>query len=265
LDGFKVMVSRMDGHGRLRTFDGAIVRRVIDRSHASVREHAHDWPLISLFVLGGYWNRTEAGERRIDEPSAVYYRPGTFHQNTASINGFEQLEIEFDPAWLRPLVLPDAPVLHWIGGPVGRDVRRFSRICSTANSDDAIREALYRFLAHSPQDSSRKRAPWIYDVRRRLEADPSLRVAELAREIDRHPSWLGAVYSNTMGEGLPESAARFRLERACRLLRESALPFAQVAAEAGFCDQSHMNRTFRRILDRTPSAVREDRRFLRQS
>jgi AraC family transcriptional regulator len=255
----------MDGHTWLHRFDGAIVRRVIDRSHASVREHAHDWPLISLFVLGGYWNRTEAGERRIDEPSAVYYRAGTFHRNTALINGFEQLEIEFDPAWLRPLVLPDAPVLHWIGGRVGRDARHLARICSAANSAEAIREGLRRFLAHSPQDSSRKRAPWIIDVRRRLEADPSLKAAELAREFDRHPSWLGAVYSYTMGEGLPESAARFRIERACRLLRESALPFAQVAAEAGFCDQSHMNRTFRRILNRTPSAVREDRRFFRQS
>jgi AraC family transcriptional regulator len=249
----------------LQRFDGAIVRRVIDRSHASIREHAHSWPLISLFVLGGYWNRTEAGERRIDEPSAVYYRAGTFHRNTASINGFEQLEIEFDPAWLRPSVLPDAPVLHWIGGDAGRNARRLARICSAANGADSVREGLRRLLAQSPQDSSWKRAPWITDARRRLEADPSLRAVELAREFDRHPSWLGAVYSYTMGEGLPESAARFRLERACRLLRESDLPLAHVAAEAGFCDQSHMNRTFRRILERTPSAVREDRRFLRQA
>jgi AraC family transcriptional regulator len=255
----------MDGHTSVRRFDGAIVRRVIDRSHANVPEHAHDWPLISLFVLGGYWNRTEAGERRIDEPSAVYYQAGTFHRNTASINGFEQLEIEFDPAWLRPLVLPDAPVLHWIGGSVGRDAHRLARACALAKSADSVREGLRRFLAHSPEDCSRKRTPWIAAVRRRLEADPSLRAAELAREIDRHPSWLGAVYSFTMGEGLAESAARFRLERACRMLRESALPFARVAAEAGFCDQSHMNRTFRRILERTPSAVREDRHFLRQA
>ena len=34
--------------------------------------------------------------------------------------------------------------------------------------------------------------------------------------------------------------------------------------EAGFCDQSHMSRVFRRVLGRSPSAVRDDRREFRK-
>jgi transcriptional regulator GlxA family with amidase domain len=68
-----------------------------------------------------------------------------------------------------------------------------------------------------------------------------------------------------VGESLQELAARVRVERAARLLRESDEPLSAIAIEAGFCDQSHMNRTFRRVLGRLPTAVRGDRQFFRRS
>jgi transcriptional regulator GlxA family with amidase domain len=61
-----------------------------------------------------------------------------------------------------------------------------------------------------------------------------------------------------------ETAARFRVERAARALRETDHACAYIAHEAGFCDQSHMNRTFRRLLGRAPSEVRADRTAFRQ-
>jgi transcriptional regulator GlxA family with amidase domain len=68
-----------------------------------------------------------------------------------------------------------------------------------------------------------------------------------------------------MGEGLLDAAARFRVEHAARELRETELPLADIAFNAGFCDQSHMIRTFRRILGRLPSDVRNERRLIRQA
>jgi transcriptional regulator GlxA family with amidase domain len=59
------------------------------------------------------------------------------------------------------------------------------------------------------------------------------------------------------------TTARFRVERCARLLRETDLPFAYIATDAGFCDQSPMIRTFRRVLGRLPSAVREDKEHFR--
>jgi transcriptional regulator GlxA family with amidase domain len=57
-----------------------------------------------------------------------------------------------------------------------------------------------------------------------------------------------------------ETAARFRVERAARALRETNHPCAYIAHEAGFCDQSHMNRSFRRA----PSELSDDRTAFRQ-
>jgi AraC family transcriptional regulator len=247
-----------------RSFSGASVRRVIDRSRACVPEHAHDWPVLSLFVLGSYWNETEVGEEFICGPSAVFYRAGAAHRNTTAAVGFEQIEVEFDPAWLGRRLVPALPVVRWVGGRAGRDTRLLAHVCETEPCENRLRAALQRFLEEINRPSERRPAGWIGMLNRRLRENPTLRISDLAREADRHPSWVGAAYKEAIGEGVQETAARLRVERATRLLRETLQPQACIALEAGFCDQSHMNRTFRRVLGRSPAAVRADRRSFRQ-
>jgi AraC-like DNA-binding protein len=238
---------------------GVIVRRVVDLSAARVPEHAHDWPVLSIFVLGGYLNQTELGRRLIDAPSAVLYRAGSAHRNTALSVGFEQIEIEFDPRWLGRTPVPSTPVSHWIGGRAGIMARSLAQYCSGAISAVGIRAAICQFMWTVRGAHERTHAPWVDVVSQRLREDASLKVHELARKVGRHPSWLGSAYRQATGEGLLEAAARFRIEFASRLLRETDQSYACVALEAGFCDQSHMNRSFRRILRRLPTAVRQDR------
>lgn len=242
----------------LHQSSGVIVRRVVDLGDARVPEHAHDWPVLSIFVLGGYLNQTEVGRRMIDGPSAVLYRAGSAHRNTASSVGFEQIEIEFDPAWLGRTPVPGAPAFHWIGGHAGFMARSLAQYCSGAICATGIRAAMSQFMWSVRGAHERNPAPWVDEVSRRLREDASLKVQELAKRVRRHPSWLGWAYSQATGEGLLQAAARFRIERASRLLRETDQSFAHIALEAGFCDQSHMNRTFRRILGRLPTAVRQD-------
>lgn len=248
----------------LHRFSGAFLRRTIDRSHAQVPEHAHDWPVLSLFVMGGYSNHTEIGSEFIAGPSAILYGAGIPHRNAVGPEGFEQIEIEFDPAWLGDSRLPHAPILRCTGGSVAAATRTLIRTCVGLSDETQVRTALRRFLELAAGNSQPKAAGWIEQITRRLREDTSLRIADLARELGRHPSWLGTAYSHFTGEGILEAAARFRVERAARLLRETDMPYITVADDAGFCDQSHMTRTFRRILGRAPSTVRAERLGLRQ-
>jgi AraC family transcriptional regulator len=248
----------------LRSFSGASVKRVIDRSHARVPEHAHDWPLLSLFVIGSYSNETEIGERFICGPSAVFYRAGAAHRNTVAAVGFEQIEIEFDPTWLGCWLLPSVPVMQWVGGGAGREARQLARACEGELSETLLRAALQRFLQGANQQPGREPAAWIGVITRRLGEDSALKISDLAGEVRRHPSWVGSAYRHATGEGLQETAARFRVERATRLLRETAQPYASIALEAGFCDQSHMIRSFRRVLGRSPATVRGEQSGFRQ-
>jgi AraC-like DNA-binding protein len=249
----------------LRSYSGASVRRVIDPSYARVPEHAHDWPVLSLFVIGSYLNETEVGESFIAGPSAVFYRAGARHRNTTAAVGFEQIEIEFDPAWLGSGLVPPLPVTLWIGGRIGTESRYLARACQADVSEARLRTALQRFLEGASQEPRRAPPPWVDTMTQRLGTDATLRIGDLAAEARRHPSWAGSAYRRATGEGFQETAARLRVERATRLLRETSQALSLVALEAGFCDQSHMNRTFSRLLGRSPAAVREERREFRRS
>ena len=248
----------------LNRFSGASIRRTIDRSRVEVPEHAHDWPLLSLFVMGSYSNCTELGERFITGPSAVFYAVGAAHRNTAGPEGFEQIEIEFDPAWLKSPHLPGGPVLRRVGGQGGAEARVLAGICSHGISERSLLAALRRFLKLASFEPRARCPGWLEDITHRLKDDPTQKVSELAAGAGLHPSWLGTAYRQAAGEGLMDTAARFRVEHASRLLRETDLPLATIAAESGFCDQSHMIRTFHRVLGRLPSAVREDKKHFRE-
>ena len=248
----------------LQNFSGASVKRVIDRSHSCVPEHAHDWPVLSLFVIGSFENETELGKQLFCAPSAIFYRAGAAHRNTIGADGFEQIEIEFDPRWLGEAWLPDDPVVQWLGGRIGAETRPLLQVCHPGTSESQLRSALQGFLGCANRWSQLAPVSWVGTLMQRLREDTTLKVSQLAQEVQRHPSWTGSAYRCATGEGLQETAARFRVERAARLLRETQLPCISIALESGFCDQSHMNRTFRRVLGRSPIEVREDRHGFRQ-
>lgn len=249
----------------LKSFNGASISRVIDRANAHVPEHAHDWPVVSLFVIGAYTNHTDLGELSISSPSAIFYRAGAAHRNEVSSAGFEQIEIEFDPQWLGCGSMAAAPVQRWVGGRMGALARSLAQLCNRDPSEEQLRAGLRHLIAGGAAADRRAPPAWVGWVDGRLQTDPAVSVTGLATEIGRHPSWLGTAYALAKGEGIRDAAARLKVERAARSLRETDLSLAWVASDAGFCDQSHMNRTFRRVLGRTPAAVRSDRVALRQA
>jgi AraC family transcriptional regulator len=229
-----------------------------------VPEHAHEWPLLSLFVIGSYWNETEIGKTFVSGPSAVFYAAGAAHRNAVAAVGFEQIEIEFDPDWLGRWLLPQVPVRQWIGGRAGREARCLAHACTEGPTEDRLRSALRRFVESAGRLPERTPVPWIDRITRRLREDTTLRITDLAMEARRHPSWVGSAYRQAIGERPQETVARYRVEHAARLLRETDQSPTSIALEAGFCDQSHMIRNVRRVLGRSPTDVREDRRYFRQ-
>lgn len=241
----------------LHRFDGAVVRRIIDPSRAVVAEHAHDWPVLSLYVMGDYRNATERGEHAISGPSFVLYRRGAAHRNAIGERGFEQIEIEFDPAWLGRM--PDQPVVMRIGGMCGALAHALAAACTTGLSAELLRRDARRLLIAARDETQHRNHAWVEKVDAALRADPRRRIGELAGDVGVSPAWIGPAYRRCSGESLKDTAARLRVERAAHLLRESDRTLADIAMDAGFCDQSHMNRAFRRVLARAPAAIRRER------
>jgi len=258
------IMSRFDGNLPLAyTAGGASVRTVIDRSGAEVPRHAHDWPLLSLFVLGSYRNETELGTTTFEGPSAILYRAGACHSNVIGRTGFEQIEIEFDPSWVGSQVMPDAPVTQWVNGRGASAMLQLIEAVRKRPDEQRLREEIQRFLSNSVCAPMPPRPRWADKIEQLLRTDPRRSIKSLAAQEGCHPAWLGRAYARTAGENLSTAAARFRVTRAAHLLRETDQSAAEISLDAGFCDQSHMIRTFRTILGRSPNAVRGDRRLFR--
>ena len=84
--------------------------------------------------------------------------------------------------------------------------------------------------------------------------DHQLSVRRLAEQARCTPDYLSNVFSVATGEHLTAFINRQRIERAARLLRESALTSKEIAWACGFATQTYFIRTFRARMGVTPKA-----------
>ena len=84
----------------------------------------------------------------------------------------------------------------------------------------------------------------------------TLTVRAIAEEIGLHPVHVASTFRETRGLTIADRIRTLRIAEAERLLRDSAMPIAEVALCAGFADQSHFTKSFRRHLGVTPLRYR---------
>jgi len=232
---------------------------------ARVADHTHTNPYLSLHVLGGYCEHGEDGDAAIAGPAAIFHPAGSAHQMTIGRQGFASVIVEFDPAWLRRTLGPWAPLdrsRQWVGGAFGRRAAELARAWLNPRAPLERRLALTEDLLRSlaVPEPPPPAPPWLERLQRLGEADgPPPALAEVADRCGVGRPWMARAYRRRQGEGLGETLRRRRVEAAVLLLESTGLPLATVAAEAGFCDQSHMNRGFSQVLGRTPAAMRRIR------
>jgi AraC-like DNA-binding protein len=99
---------------------------------------------------------------------------------------------------------------------------------------------------------------WLTEARQLLDRDfrERLTTTHIARTVGVHPVYLAQMFQRHFNCGVIEYLLRRRIAFACRELRASGLPIADIAIAAGFYDQGHFSRTFKRLVGLTPSAYR---------
>lgn len=81
-------------------------------------------------------------------------------------------------------------------------------------------------------------------------------VGEVAGELGVHPVHLARRFRAAFGLSPGEYVRRCRLDRARRMLLGSVAPLAEIAAAAGFADQSHFSNAFRKRFGMSPRSYR---------
>lgn len=87
-------------------------------------------------------------------------------------------------------------------------------------------------------------------------SDCRLSVAEMAETVGLSESWFANVFKQTTGKTPLQWQLGKRIDLAQKLLVESELTIADIAAQLGFSDQAHLTKAFRQIAGSTPAAWR---------
>lgn len=243
----------------LRSFPGAKASRVLHGSSQIIGEHRHDWACITLPVIGSGKELWDGGEAEMSGAGVLMHPPGVYHADQIGDRGLETVSIQFDPRWLSRFGFDFRPKasLWRTAAPYGQRLVQAWSQAEVSDADLARSTAafLHGVLATEPASPP----PWLKHVRKALEGAEPVGTASLAAQLDLSAVWLARAYRASVGEGLRDTVRRRRVEKAVSLLRGSDLPLAQVAADCGFSDQSHMTRDLRRIIGRTPLQVRRER------
>jgi AraC-like DNA-binding protein len=87
-----------------------------------------------------------------------------------------------------------------------------------------------------------------------------IRLAELAKIAKLSQSQFARAFRDSTGLPPYRYLLRSRIRRAEHLLATTRFSIADIAAQVGFADQSHLTKAFRRFAGATPKRWREDRR-----
>jgi AraC family transcriptional regulator len=250
----------------LRTFTGASAVRVVHPANQRIEEHRHEHLCLDIHVIGGYTDLHEDGQVAIGGPSVVLHPLHEPHANHIAAAGMEAIGIQIEPDWLRSVGFDCRPrgTRCWVGGKVAAAASWLASVwMHPPYAERDVARATARFLRFALAAGPETRPVWLDGVARALDIESAPRTIDLARSFALHPAWLARAYRAAVGEGIQETLKRKRVERAVSLLRGSDDSIASIAADVGFCDQSHMNRVFRAMLGRSPLHVRAERSFLR--
>jgi AraC family transcriptional regulator len=235
--------------------------------------HSHELGLV-VFVLSGRYDEAysnhETHERR---PMSVLYHPaGMPHSEVHKTTGrrlIVELSSDLSTRLVEIGVELDRPCELDGTGSVARARQLYCEYCNPdAVSKLAVEMLTLDLFVRCRRARMRMRgcAPWFVRQAQeilRAKAVEGVSVQVLAREVGVEPVHLTKAFHHWTGQTISECMRRHRLDFACREMLRSDATLFDVAIAAGYYDQSHFCRTFRRDVGMTPSEFR--RSVLRRS
>ena len=251
---------------------------------AMLEPHEHERPTFAVILSGGfdltYTNRTMRQPRLSCAPGTILMQPaGERHTNCFSDEGARGVVLQPDLA-SGGLPARCARVLDRI--MTFRDARIAESARALAREMDApddvtplvIESLALEMLARAARLDERLGLdgegegdpvppPWLpravqfaHDHFRN-----PIRIADVASAADVPPALLAATFRQFYRVPLGMYVRRLRVDWVTGQLLGTDTPIAVIAAEAGFADQSHLTRTFRRVTGFTPAEFRSTRRL----
>ncbi len=230
--------------------------------------HAHKNPRF-VFVLSGAFSEIYERKKRECFPFTTIFRP-SFEKHSEDYHGkrIVCLRIDLQPAWLKRLCQYNIKLdgsADFYGKKLIPLIKKLNN--EFDNSDDVSALAIESIMLETVVVTARperksflkhKSPRWLSNAKDFIHAEfsSSLTVSEIAAAVDVHPVHLARVFRYFYGCTIAEYIRRLRVEFACQALTSSNESLAEIAVNAGFSDQSHFSKTFKRLMNLTPTEYR---------
>lgn len=239
--------------------------RITDASFAAgdvLHAHTHDCIIVGFMAAGKF--DLSFSRRGYDcGAGTTFVEPaGERHGNRIGIDGARVLVLEVSPAqaegdlrrYRDHLVAPSHARRDELLPLVRQLLGRLEQ-----PGDDSIESLAWELLDRAAHPAlARRPDDWAEKLRDMLHANlhRPVKLTELAREVGVHRVHLGRVFRERFGESLGDYHRRLRLDWAAEQLKKDDVRIGDIALRAGFTDQAHFTRFFKRHTGRTPGVFR---------
>jgi AraC family transcriptional regulator len=236
--------------------------------HFETPRHSHKRALICFVIQGEYTEIYGSRTRECKASSLLFHPAGELHAESFHDSGGRSFIVEVEPLWLER-VREDSGIQEELIDLSGRELEALaSRLYREFGEMDAasplvieglmleiIGEAWRRF----PRGACKRTPRWLSQARELLSERfaERLKLSDVAKTVGIHPVHLAQTFHKTYNCTMGDYVRQRRIEYARRKLAGSEMPIVDVALTAGFCDQSHFTRTFKRCTGVPPSRYRE--------
>ena len=232
-----------------------------------MENHAHESASITLVIRGAFEEESAFGSIRAGVGDCVIKPPGVPHADHFGDWQTTTLQIAI-PGEIQALHRDGDFALR--GYRCGADPRLapvlFNMFTILLNSESAKPQPVINDLtldALGVAAAQTRRIPatrpsWLARVEDEIRASlpGTIRVAKLAESVGVHPVHLARVFQRVYGCGVVEYIRRLRVQYAANAMARRRITLCEAALDAGFFDQPHLNRAFRRQLGLSPAQYR---------
>ena len=248
---------------------GVILSEVRHTVPKAVPPHRHEAAYFSLLLEGTYQERG-AGFNLVYEPyTLVFHDAGTLHEDDIGTAGCRFFSVALLDQWSRVIAELGGARAHVFelegGDPVWIVLRLYREYCAQdAQTEAAVEDLVYQLCAHVTrrEDDERVEPEWlgVIDATVRQRFREPVDLTEMAARAGVHAAHVCRAFRRFRGHTISDAVLGMRMMHVCRRLIESDDSLSAIALEAGFTDQSHMSRIFKRVTGRSPGAHRRQER-----
>ena len=235
---------------------------------AVLEPHTHDGPIFGIMLGGAF--QTVIAHRQLDCPLATaWVEPqAERHANYIGRDGARVLVVQPDPSrseLFGPFAKFVEEVRHLRHGGIAADAWRVAAELTIGDdlstfAVDGLIQTMLATAARADRPGLTHAPPprWLLQAQERLQAcfRDHLSISRLAYEVGVSSWQLARGFRNHLHTSIGSYVRRLRVAWAAERLASTGASLAEIAVAAGFSDQSHLTREFRRQLGVTPHAYR---------